>query len=407
MTTCTWDFRRHAGRFLTGASLIALSCGLVVPRASADQIGNLQAQAQALEAKITQLGQQEDALSQQYDEASIQLQAAQHKVAQAVAQVAKADAATNRARQQLKQAAVQAYVQGGADSLTANPTSLRNATTSLLASEYADTLATNQQDAVDQYHLASLQDESAKQALQAQQSDLQSKVSQLAHDKQAGLASQAQLQAALNQDKGQIATLIAQQQAAQRAAELAAAQARVRAQQAAQQQAAQLAAAQRFQQAKVNQPVQVQTVAAPATRGFSAPVSSRSAAPAAPAAVQAPPPPAGAGAGGAVAAAESRVGAPYIWGGAGPWGFDCSGLVMWAYAQVGISIPHASGAQYAVVMHIPMSALQPGDIVFVANPSQHEAMYIGGGMIVEAQHSGTNVLITPLRSEFVLAGRVV
>src|SRR5262249_26398941 len=119
-----------------------------------------------------------------------------------------------------------------------------------------------------------------------------------------------------------------------------------------------------------------------------------------------PPPPVGHGASGAVAAAESRVGDPYVYGAAGPNAFDCSGLMMWAYAQVGISLPHFSGAQYADTTHIPMSALQPGDLVFPANPSAHVAMYVGGGDIVEAASTGIPVHIVPMGSWFVLAGRV-
>ena len=80
-----------------------------------------------------------------------------------------------------------------------------------------------------------------------------------------------------------------------------------------------------------------------------------------------------------MAAAESRVGDSYVWGAAGPSTFDCSGLVMWAYAQVGISLPHFSGAQYADTTHIPMSDLEPGDLVFPADPGQHVAMYVGNG----------------------------
>jgi cell wall-associated NlpC family hydrolase len=108
-----------------------------------------------------------------------------------------------------------------------------------------------------------------------------------------------------------------------------------------------------------------------------------------------------------VAAAESRVGDWYQWGAAGPNTFDCSGLVMWAYEQVGISLPHFSGGQYADTTHIPMSALEPGDLVFPADPSQHVAMYVGGGMIVEAPYTGAQVHIIPLSSFFVLASRVV
>jgi cell wall-associated NlpC family hydrolase len=80
---------------------------------------------------------------------------------------------------------------------------------------------------------------------------------------------------------------------------------------------------------------------------------------------------------------------------------------MWAYAQVGVSLPHFSGGQYADTTHIPMSDLQPGDLVFPSDPSQHVAMYIGGGMIVEAPHTGAQVHIIPLSSWFVLASRVV
>ena len=99
-----------------------------------------------------------------------------------------------------------------------------------------------------------------------------------------------------------------------------------------------------------------------------------------------------------MAAAESRVGDPYVWGAAGPpvpTAFDCSGLVMWAYAQVGISLPHFSGAQYADTTHISMSDLEPGDLVFPADPGQHVAMYVGGGMIVQAPYTGADVQVMP------------
>ncbi len=108
----------------------------------------------------------------------------------------------------------------------------------------------------------------------------------------------------------------------------------------------------------------------------------------------------------AVAAAESRVGDPYVWGAAGPSAFDCSGLVMWAYEQAGVSLPHFSGAQFSDTTEIPMSDLQPGDLVFPANPGEHVAMYIGGGDIVQAPYTGADVQIVPLSSFFVLASRV-
>jgi cell wall-associated NlpC family hydrolase len=108
----------------------------------------------------------------------------------------------------------------------------------------------------------------------------------------------------------------------------------------------------------------------------------------------------------AVAAAEGRVGDPYVWGAAGPGAFDCSGLVMWAYAQAGVYLPHYSGAQYDDTIHIPMSDLEPGDLVFPADPGEHVAIYIGNGEIVQAPYTGANVQIVPLTGFFVLASRV-
>jgi cell wall-associated NlpC family hydrolase len=100
------------------------------------------------------------------------------------------------------------------------------------------------------------------------------------------------------------------------------------------------------------------------------------------------------------------VGDPYVWGAAGPDAFDCSGLVMWAYAQAGVSLPHYSGAQYDDTIHIPMSDLEPGDLVFPADPGEHVAIYIGNGDIVQAPYTGANVQIVPLTGFFVLASRV-
>ncbi|MGH8918329.1 MAG: C40 family peptidase, partial [Acidimicrobiales bacterium] len=91
----------------------------------------------------------------------------------------------------------------------------------------------------------------------------------------------------------------------------------------------------------------------------------------------------------------------------GPNAFDCSGLVMWAYAQAGISLPHYSGAQYSMGVHISMSQLQPGDLVFPSNPGEHVAMYVGGGNIVEAPYTGATVHVIPMSSFFVLASRIV
>jgi cell wall-associated NlpC family hydrolase len=116
------------------------------------------------------------------------------------------------------------------------------------------------------------------------------------------------------------------------------------------------------------------------------------------------------GASGAVQAALSMVGKPYVWGAASPSaGFDCSGLTLWAWAQVGVSLPHSSAAQYAVLPHVDKSDLQPGDLLFFYSPISHVAMYIGGNQVVHATNPSNPVGVDSLSSywwdEFVGAGR--
>jgi NlpC/P60 family protein len=102
----------------------------------------------------------------------------------------------------------------------------------------------------------------------------------------------------------------------------------------------------------------------------------------------------------AVALAERFLGVPYAWGGAAPTsGFDCSGLVMYVYGLLGISLPHYSGYQWYSGQRVQMNQLQPGDIVFFhpsANGPQHEGLYIGAGEFIHAPHTGDVVKISSL-----------
>jgi peptidoglycan DL-endopeptidase CwlO len=99
--------------------------------------------------------------------------------------------------------------------------------------------------------------------------------------------------------------------------------------------------------------------------------------------------------GGVVGIAMHYLGVPYVWGGASPRGFDCSGLVMYVYAQIGVSLPHSSYAQAAMGTPVSISQLQPGDLVFFTGAS-HEGIYIGGGQFIHAPHTGDVVKISSL-----------
>jgi len=102
----------------------------------------------------------------------------------------------------------------------------------------------------------------------------------------------------------------------------------------------------------------------------------------------------------AVRLAYEFLGVPYVWGGAAPTGFDCSGLTMYVYAQLGIKLGHYTGFQYFEGRRISRDQLQPGDLVFfhanTAGVPQHEGMYIGAGAFIHAPQTGDVVRISSL-----------
>jgi peptidoglycan DL-endopeptidase CwlO len=105
----------------------------------------------------------------------------------------------------------------------------------------------------------------------------------------------------------------------------------------------------------------------------------------------------------AISAAKSQLGKPYIFGTSGPDTYDCSGLTQWAWAKAGVSMSHYTVSQYNEFPHVPLSALQPGDLVFFKIDLGHMGMYIGGGMVIHAPQTGDVVKISPL-SNFNVVG---
>ncbi len=98
----------------------------------------------------------------------------------------------------------------------------------------------------------------------------------------------------------------------------------------------------------------------------------------------------------ALRAALTRVGDWYVWGAAGPTTFDCSGLVVWAFAQEGISLPHYPGSQWNSGLHVSRADLEPGDLVFFFADISHVGIYIGNGLMVDAPSTGQQVQVQPV-----------
>jgi peptidoglycan DL-endopeptidase CwlO len=110
--------------------------------------------------------------------------------------------------------------------------------------------------------------------------------------------------------------------------------------------------------------------------------------------------------GGVVGIAMQYLGVPYVWGGASPSGFDCSGFAMYVYAQIGVSLPHNAAMQYSSVgVYVSRDQLQPGDLVFFDGLG-HMGIYVGGDSFVHAPHTGDVVKISSLNDSWYASGYV-
>ncbi|MFI5781536.1 NlpC/P60 family protein [Nocardia sp. NPDC051570] len=107
----------------------------------------------------------------------------------------------------------------------------------------------------------------------------------------------------------------------------------------------------------------------------------------------------------ALSVATSQTGKPYQWGAVGPHSYDCSGLVQWAFRQVGILLPRTTWQQARAGSAVPFFALMPGDVVIVNPDGSHEGIYAGGGLLLNAYDYGVGVVATPLSQFHIYAIR--
>ena len=316
--------------------------------ASAASVSTAKAQAVQLEQEITSAEQQVADLDQQYEAAEAQDAAVEQQISATEAQISQTRSQIAKDKAVLRSAAVDAYVTGGT-SATVDPLFSGSQTSAIDSSVYHQVIAGDLSTAVSDLKTADVQLGTQRKTLDAEQSQAAQAVAsaQAAYDEAQTVETQEQ--ASLDQVDAQISSLVDQQQAATQATDNA------------------------------------------ASEHF----------------VQTSPPPVGGGAGTvAVAAAETQLGVPYVWGAETPGvGFDCSGLVAWAWRQAGVTLPHYSGAQFSMSTPVTPSDMVPGDLLFYGpGGDTHVAMYVGGGEMIEATHPGTGVRIDPVRFGTTFAG---
>ncbi|MBV9950640.1 MAG: C40 family peptidase [Acidimicrobiia bacterium] len=376
--------RRRPLRFVAGVLALATAA---VPIAAAtgaygDPIGDKRAEAERVANKLDALENEAEILAEQYNDARLALSDVQQKVAAVKARVAATNAELAKRRDNVASYAVNAYMMGDQGGTATDVLASTDGNEVGRREGYTSAAIGDREDLLDRLHTAKAEAEVQTTALHEAEQSAEAAKAKVDAKRKAAQSAVDEQQQVVSKVKGELARLVAAEQRRQAAA--AAARARA-------------AARRTASHVSTSHPV-VDEPAAP-------PVDSPSSPPSPPVAN----PPVGVGADAAIAAARSVLGVRYTWGGASPsTGFDCSGLVMWAWAHGGRSLPHSSAAQYSSTQHISMSDLQPGDLVFYGSPIHHVALYIGGGQIIHAPHTGSYVQVASVYywSDVAGAGRV-
>jgi len=323
----------------------------MVPGAGADAIADKQAEARQIADRMAALQSRFMDVNAQYEQANYELHLAEQRVADARALAEQTAAEVTRRQADLQEFAINAY-QTGNDTAALDALFTSDPGAGAEKVSYLDTLSGSKQDLIDAFNGAKVKAQEDATRLESLENEARAKADVIEQARTAAASAAAEQEALNAKVQGELAGLVAAENARRAAA------------------AAQAAAEQNL-----------------GTGGSGGGGGGT---------VRNPPPPTP-GAGGAIAQALSQVGAPYVWGAAGPSAYDCSGLVMWAYGRVGVSLPHYSGAMYAMTTRISASQLQPGDLVFWGGGgSEHVAIYMGGNQLVHAFGAQHGVAVTNL-----------
>jgi cell wall-associated NlpC family hydrolase len=305
---------------------------IAAPAANADPLTAKRAQAARLADELEHADRRIGDAAERVNVARIKADSLRAQVADAESKMREADARAGQVKTELKAAAVSTYMHGG------QPTAeITNGGDPARAGAYVRALASNATDAIDEMRALKINMAQRRDELQKARTAAEAALAAVRADERAAEAADASMRAALAKVKGELAQLVAAEQSRR---------------------------ASRYK--------------SDASRRFGNQTFG-------------PIPGVSAGASAAVNFARGQLGKPYHWGGAGPDSYDCSGLTMMAWRAGGVSLPHSSQAQYSGTTHIPLNAVQPGDLIFYYSDIHHVGIYVGGGQIIAATHTGDYV----------------
>lgn len=345
-------------RILALAMIVAIlaSVSTMISGAGADTLADKQAEARQIADKMAVLQSRLMDVNAQYERANYELHLAEQKVTEAKALAERAAAEVELRQADLQQFAINAY-QSGNDSAAFDALFTSDPGSGAEKVSYLENLSGNKRDLIDAFNGAKVKAREDAARLEGVEAEARSRADVIEQARRDAASAAAEQQALNSKVQGELSALVAQENARRAAAE----------------------AARSAEEARNN--------GGGGTSGGGGGGGGT---------VGNPPPPTP-GAGSAIQQALSRVGAPYVWGAEGPNSFDCSGLVKWAYGRTGVSLPHYSGAMYAMTTRISSSQLQPGDLVFWGGGgSEHVAIYMGGNQLVHAFGSQGGVAVTNL-----------
>ena len=350
---------RRAGLFLL---LVVLAPVVMAAPSSASPIDDKRAQASRLESQLEEQGRQVSILAERYNRARLHVTAVEGTLARAQADYARAEESMASVRGRLTQAATLAYVQGGSSPLLAAFAVREGGSAGevVVRRQYLRLTADDQRQVMGELKAVREDIASRRTQLEAARRTARSAAADADARRREAASAQDRQRRTLAGVKGDLAQMVAAEQA-RREADIAR---RIRA-----------------------IPGSPGGLGLPPLIGV--PASGRAAL--------------------AVAEARRQLGKPYVYGASGPGSFDCSGLTSYAWRAAGVNLSHSAYSQWFETTRVPLSQLQPGDLLFFG-PSvsgiHHNAMYIGGGQMIEASRTGTPIRVRDWRSaDLVGAGR--